>query len=104
MVKSAAGVGPASRSINGCGVGINCGIPEYSFAGLSSAERAAVVAAGEEGDGPVGQMVQSEKNEPLITPPLIDEPITGVGNDDLWQVKWDPEDANSSCPTEESTE
>jgi hypothetical protein len=24
------------------------------------------------------------ENAPLITPPLVDEPITGVGNDDLW--------------------
>jgi|GEM_PF-3809658 len=94
----------ASISINGCGVGINCGIPEYSFGGLASDELAAVLAASEEADGPAGQMVQSEENEPLITPPLVDEPITGVGNDDLWQVKCDPEDANSSCPTEESTE
>jgi len=33
--------------------------------------------------------------EPLISPPLVDEPITGVGNDDLWESACDP--ASETC-------
>ena len=50
--------------------------------------------------GPAGQLVQVQDNQPLTTPPMVDEPITGVGNDDLWQVKCTPEGAKSGCPTQ----
>jgi hypothetical protein len=39
---------------------------------------------------------------PLITPPLVDEPITGVGNDDLWQTECD--DDQGTCVVEEGGE
>ena len=48
------------------------------------------------------QLVQVENNDPLFTPPLVDEPITGVGNDDLWQVKCTP-DGDKNCPAEEGS-
>jgi hypothetical protein len=38
-------------------------------------------------------------NAPLITPPLVDEPITGVGNDDLWISGCSDNDADKRCST-----
>lgn len=49
----------------------------------------------------IGQLVQVQGTEPLITPPLVDEPITGVGNDDLWQVHCNPGTNDERCPSEE---
>ena len=31
-----------------------------------------------------GEVVQMGENPPLFSLPLVDEPITGIGNDDLW--------------------
>jgi hypothetical protein len=92
-------------TINGCNAGIDCGRPPFSYNGLSSDDLELVLTGAEDGkSGPTGQLVQVQDNRPLITPPLVDEPITGVGNDDLWQVKCTPESDKGSCPVEEGTE
>ncbi|GGD86662.1 hypothetical protein GCM10011515_02710 [Tsuneonella deserti] len=92
-------------TINGCAVGVNCGVPEYVFGGQSNDDLELFLTSNDEaGDGPAAQLVQVEDNQPLITPPLVDEPITGVGNDDLWQVKCSPENDKQSCPAEEGSE
>jgi len=92
-------------TINGCSAGIDCGRPDFSYTGLSSDDLELVVTTTEDGkNGPTGQLVQVEDNRPLITPPMVDEPITGVGNEDLWQVKCTPDGDKSSCPVEEGAE
>jgi filamentous hemagglutinin family protein len=106
-----------SVTINGCAAGTRCGVPPYTFGGQSNDDLELVVRSdgagqtaedaqdGENGTNrPSEQLIQLEDNEPLITPPMVDEPITGVGNDDLWQVKCTPEGDKSGCPTEEGTE
>lgn len=92
-------------TINGCNAGVDCGRPPFSYNGLSSDDLELVLTTAEDGkSGPSGQLVQVQDNRPLITPPLVDEPITGVGNDDLWQVKCTPENDKGTCPVEEGTE
>ncbi|WP_126177071.1 beta strand repeat-containing protein [Tsuneonella rigui] len=93
----------APVTINGCAAGVNCGIPEYTFGGLSADELEQLLATADDpGKGTAGQPLQVEETRPLITPPLVDEPITGVGNDDLWQVKCTP-DGDKNCPAEEGS-
>ncbi len=91
----------ASVTINGCAPA-GCGrAPEFELSGPSSDELKEVVTTADDGkSGPAGQLVQVQDNQPLITPPMVDEPITGVGNDDLWQVKCTPEGDKSNCPTQ----
>jgi filamentous hemagglutinin family protein len=88
-------------TINGCAPG-GCGsAPEITFTGPSSDELELVVTTADDGkSGPTGQLVQVQQNQPLITPPMVDEPITGVGNDDLWQVKCAPEGDKGGCPAQ----
>ena len=82
--------GRAGRRSTAARRAVNCGVPEYTFGGLSSDELEQLLATADEPrSGPTGQPVQIEETQPLITPPMVDEPITGVGNDDLWQVKCD---------------
>jgi filamentous hemagglutinin family protein len=88
----------ATITINGCAVGINCDVSSYTYGGRSEDELEAPVPSTEGGAGPVGELIQIEPSEPLITPPLVDEPITGVGNDDLWQPKCDPDGESEACP------
>ncbi len=91
----------ASVTINGCAAAGCARTPEIFIDAPSSDELELVVTIADDGkSGPAGQLVQVQDNQPLITPPMVDEPITGVGNDDLWQVKCTPEGANSSCPTQ----
>jgi hypothetical protein len=47
-------------------------------------------------------LVQLEDNQPLISPPLVDEPITGVGNDDLWLLQCDPK--KEGCPQQDKAQ
>ena len=100
----------ASITINGCAAGIKCGIPEYTFGGLSNDDLDFIsplnddLLTVDEGTNrpSAQQLVRLEETRPLITPPLVDEPITGVGNDDLWQVKCTP-DGDKNCPAEEGS-
>lgn len=51
------------------------------------------------GTGPSGTpIVTIAQTQPLITPPLIDEPVTGIGNDDLWDGLCPP--GGESCANE----
>jgi hypothetical protein len=43
-------------------------------------------------------LIELAGTEPLIAPPLVDEPITGVGNDDLWQPPCDDDTSDGDCP------
>lgn len=43
-------------------------------------------------------LVTIAETRPLITPPLVDEPVTGIGNDDLWDGLCPP--GGDSCGTE----
>jgi hypothetical protein len=42
--------------------------------------------------------VELKEFEPFGYPPLIDEPVTGAGNDDLWMPAC--EEGESGCPAE----
>ena len=44
----------------------------------------------------VAPIIELAENDPLIEPPLVDEPITGIGNDDLWEPPC-REDADGIC-------
>ncbi|MGX7951571.1 beta strand repeat-containing protein [Tsuneonella sp. HG249] len=94
-------------TINGCLIGSSCtsqSIPTSSDL-ESPADPDDAGDRGNAGDSGMGfqarQLIQLDDNEPLITPPLVDEPITGIGNDDLWQVHCEDEDDKSSCSGEE---
>ena len=90
-------------TINGCLIGSSCGtasgptrsdlyIPVGGEEGQNSPQEGGI-------PGYTGNLVTLSETEPLITPPLVDEPITGVGNDDLWQVHCDAEEGKAGCPT-----
>ena len=83
-------------TINGCLIGSSCGA---SGAPTRSDLETPVGVDDVTGPGQAGTLIELSENEPLITPPLVDEPITGVGNDDLWQVHCDPEEGKAGCPT-----
>jgi filamentous hemagglutinin family protein len=90
-------------TINGCAINIDCARPDFPGQSSSDLERPLSEGSRTEGslegvDGQAGALVQLADTEPLITPPLVDEPITGVGNDDLWQVDCEPDDDEAQCP------
>jgi hypothetical protein len=84
--KAAAAGGQFDRlsTINGCVIGNDCSAPQLPpVTNPTDNDLTSPL------DHPTGQVFNSElfslaANAPLITPPLVDEPITGVGNDDLW--------------------
>jgi len=81
---------PAS-TVNGCLIGRLCF--DVAFNPPNSEDLETPVGS-DEGAGSlfVAPLIQLADTEPLITPPLVDEPITGVGNDDLWQPPCDDPD------------
>lgn len=105
MVQHAAGVGMQSRwrrAILAAGTAIAV-LPAAAFAQAGAPSRDDLTIGRDRAHEPAPRLSVDDKVERGPCP-LVDEPITGVGNDDLWQVKCDPQDANSSCPTEESTQ
>jgi hypothetical protein len=42
--------------------------------------------------------IEAEENQPDALLPLVDEPVTGVGNDDLWEDDCRPNDS-AGCMT-----
>jgi hypothetical protein len=84
---------PAS-TVNGCLIGRLCF--DVAFNPPNNEDLETPVGS-EEGAGSlfVAPLIQLADTEPLITPPLVDEPITGVGNDDLWQPPC--EDPDEDC-------
>ena len=50
-------------------------------------------------------IIEIKKNEGFVDEPLIDEPVTGAGNDDLWAEGSDcGEDGEENCQTDEADE
>ena len=82
-------------TINGCVIGGDCtSLPppshEVDFTNPTDDDLTQPLDHGNGTNGSQGNPVFVDdlfalgENAPLITPPLVDEPITGVGNDDLW--------------------
>lgn len=88
---------PAS-TINGCVIGSDCAfvppsgpnLPELDAPTREDLE--SPLPSGTESGIFGAPLIELVETTPLITPPLVDEPITGVGNDDLWQPRCDAED------------
>jgi hypothetical protein len=106
-VPAAGGQFNALSTINGCVIGANCApvpipdpepdIPDFT---PPTSEDVDPIPP-REGPGAlfVAPLIELAGTEPLITPPLVDEPITGVGNDDLWEPRCDPaEEDGGVCP------
>jgi filamentous hemagglutinin family protein len=97
---AAGGQFDALSTINGCVIGRDCAappVPRDQLIPPASDDLTPPVSPDNSGMGGLsGTLVQLEDNEPLIAPPLLDEPITGVGNDDLWVPQCDPK--QEGCP------
>lgn len=80
---SAVGNFAALSSVNGCTIGRNCAVTiNYAPDKPGITEP---LSPGP-GSGPSFlPLIEVDENDSFDSPPLIDEPITGVGNDDLWQ-------------------
>ncbi len=73
----------ALSSINGCTIGRNCSITINFAPDKPGIDEPLSPGPGE---GPSFlPLIEVVENDPFDSPPLIDEPITGIGNDDLWQ-------------------
>ena len=73
-------------TLNGCIIGNNCRFDHEDVIDLSEPGiKQPLAPRGSDSnvlDLPIVGLVE---NEPEGSPPLVDEPVTGVGNDDLWQ-------------------
>jgi filamentous hemagglutinin family protein len=87
---AAGGQFDALSTINGCVIGADCATPPPP---PPPEEPPVTNPTDDDLSGPIDhptanvfsdQLFSLGDNAPLITPPLVDEPITGVGNDDLW--------------------
>ncbi len=100
-------------TINGCAINVDCARPDFPGQSRSDLEQPLTGGGaspngqdGGQGSGgddngillPNSLLVSINETEPLITPPLVDEPITGVGNDDFWQVHCEAGDVEADCP------
>ncbi len=93
-------------TVNGCIIGLSCRL-EFVPLDQQSEDQLKGVTPKQEapnGESLVGgsTIIEIRESEPLVTPPLVDEPITGVGNDDLWLRECSPDDDDDSCPIEEN--
>jgi len=95
--------GPLS-SINGCVIGANCAFvpppPEPERPGFTPPTSEDVdPIPPDTGPGTlfVAPLIELAGTEPLVAPPLVDEPITGVGNDDLWEPRCGLDDEDGAC-------
>jgi hypothetical protein len=90
----------APRStINGCVIGENC-----AFVPIEPPTNEDFTPVDPSDPSPslfVAPLIELAGTEPLITPPLVDEPITGVGNDDLWEPRCEPGEDNGPCPEDD---
>lgn len=83
---------PAS-TVNGCVFGQDCGIPRGLIAPPRDIIRELVRPVGTGARGLLDLPLVLFGEQPLFdSPPLIDEPVTGVGNDDLWRPRCDAEE------------
>ena len=99
------GVAPAlggafdpQSSINGCVIGLDCTFVPGLRPDKSSLT-GAVTPAGSDSGGNLGviPLISIAEQQENGSPPLIDEPVTGVGNDDLWQA---PCEEGQPCQSE----
>jgi hypothetical protein len=102
IAAAAGGQFDPKSTINGCVIGSDCRIPD-AVPVPSNDDLTPPVSPDNSGQGGLsGTLVQLEDNKPLIAPPLVDEPITGVGNDDLWVPQCvDPK--QEGCPQQDAT-
>ena len=93
-------------TVNGCIIGLACRLTIVPLDPQSEDQLTGVTPEGNPsgGDSLIGgsTIIEIREDEPLITPPLVDEPITGVGNDDLWLRDCDPETDDSCKIVEEA--
>lgn len=83
---------PAS-TVNGCVFGQDCGVPRGLVAPPRDIIRELIRPVGTSARGLLDLPVVLFGEMPLFdSPPLIDEPVTGVGNDDLWRQRCDAEE------------
>lgn len=101
------GVAPAlggafdpQSSINGCVIGLDCTFVPGLRPDKSSLT-GAVTPSGSDSGGNLGviPLISIAEQQENGSPPLIDEPVTGVGNDDLWQA---PCEEGQPCQSEAS--
>jgi hypothetical protein len=97
------GLFDALSTINGCAIGLDCTPPPPPDTGPDDeltpppSDDITPPVTPNNPDGVLSNtLVQLEDNQPMITPPLVDEPITGVGNDDLWVPQCS--DGEEGCP------
>jgi hypothetical protein len=55
-------------------------------------------ADGSMGDTPFALLIELRELEPFPGEPLIDDPVTGTGNDDLWEAPCEPAEGQETCP------
>ena len=75
-------------TVNGCAVGLDCSVPTGVIAPPHGTieDLVKIITTGSGDDTRLNLPIVQFGNTPLLnSPPLIDEPVTGVGNDDLWQ-------------------
>ncbi|WP_140420540.1 beta strand repeat-containing protein [Novosphingobium sp. B 225] len=85
-VPAAGGAFDALSSVNGCVIGLDCTF----VPGLRPGRDTLIKPLSPEGTGSGGTLgimplISIAPQQENGSPPLIDEPVTGVGNDDLWQ-------------------
>ncbi len=89
-------------SINGCIIGLDC----RSFGRIAPPGSGldGVLVPGSGSGGGIGNfspsllpLIEVAERQPIGSPPLIDEPVTGIGNDDLWQKPCSDE-RDKECP------
>jgi filamentous hemagglutinin family protein len=97
-------------TINGCVIGGSCGPPPPPDTGPDYTPPAnddlePPVTPDHPGNGTFAStLIELQGNEPLISPPLVDEPITGVGNDDLWVPECKPGSQQEGCPQQDGAQ
>ena len=98
---AAGGQFDAASTINGCIIGGLCAPPPGSNPPSDSELTGPIPDSPGPGALFAAPLVELAGTDPLIAPPLVDEPITGVGNDDLWQPACDDDNDNAACPKED---
>jgi hypothetical protein len=95
---AAGGLFDPGSTINGCLIGGICTLPPGAGAPSDSDLIEPLPSDAGAPTLVVAPMIELAATEPLISPPLVDEPITGVGNDDLWEPSCEPGDEDGACP------
>ncbi len=86
-------------TINGCIIGLDCVLAMRVGPGTSTIS-GSLTGQGEGSLALLLPLLQYRALEPFDSPPLIDEPVTGVGNDDLWQERCNraKDGSGGECP------